>query len=64
MSNFRRAIGTLIHFIFYPIIVNHSLLNMHYDGLIIGLRIKESKEVFEGEVTALTPVETEAAVAG
>jgi RuvB-like protein 1 (pontin 52) len=30
----------------------------------IGLRIKESKEVFEGEVTALTPVETEAAVAG
>ena len=25
----------------------------------IGLRIKESKEVYEGEVTELTPVETE-----
>jgi len=26
---------------------------------IVGLRIKEIKEVFEGEVTELTPVETE-----
>lgn len=30
----------------------------------IGLRIKETKEVFEGEVTSLTPVETENALAG
>lgn len=30
----------------------------------IGLRIKEVKEVYEGEVTELTPVETENAVAG
>jgi len=30
----------------------------------IGLRIKESKEVFEGEVAALQPVETESTVAG
>ena len=30
----------------------------------IGLRIKEVKEVFEGEVTALTPVETDNALQG
>lgn len=30
----------------------------------IGLRIKEVKEVFEGEVTALSPVESENALAG
>jgi len=30
----------------------------------IGLKIKEVKEVFEGEVTALTPVETENSLAG
>lgn len=30
----------------------------------IGLRIKEVKEVFEGEVTLLTPVESENALAG
>ena len=30
----------------------------------IGLRIKEVKEVFEGEVTALTPIEAEAGSAG
>ena len=30
----------------------------------IGLRIKETKEVYEGEVTELTPVETENPVGG
>lgn len=30
----------------------------------IGLRIKEVKEVFEGEVTALTPIESESALGG
>jgi len=30
----------------------------------IGLRIKENKEVYEGEVTELTPVETESSVSG
>jgi len=30
----------------------------------IGLRIKETKEVYEGEVTELTPVETDAGAAG
>ena len=30
----------------------------------IGLRIKEQKEVYEGEVTELTPVETENELGG
>merc|ERR1719273_1748071 len=30
----------------------------------IGLRIKENKEVYEGEVTELTPVESESSIAG
>lgn len=30
----------------------------------IGLRIKEVKEVYEGEVTELTPVETENPMGG
>jgi len=30
----------------------------------IALRIKETKEVYEGEVTELTPVETENPLAG
>jgi DNA helicase TIP49 (TBP-interacting protein) len=30
----------------------------------IGLRIKETKEVYEGEVTELTPVETENPMGG
>ena len=30
----------------------------------IGLRIKETKEVYEGEVTELTPCETESAMGG
>jgi DNA helicase TIP49 (TBP-interacting protein) len=32
--------------------------------LIAGLRIKETKEVYEGEVTELTPVETENPMGG
>ena len=32
--------------------------------LISGLRIKETKEVYEGEVTELTPVETENPMGG
>lgn len=30
----------------------------------IGLRIRETKEVYEGEITELTPVETEHAAEG
>lgn len=31
---------------------------------ILGLRIKETKEVYEGEVTELTPAETENPMGG
>lgn len=30
----------------------------------IGLRIKETKEVYEGEVTEMTPVETDSTAGG
>jgi len=33
-------------------------------GCIVGLRIKETKEVYEGEVIELTPVETENPMGG
>ena len=32
--------------------------------MLLGLRIKETKEVYEGEVTELTPVETENPMGG
>lgn len=32
--------------------------------LIVGLRVKETKEVYEGEVTELTPAETENPLSG
>jgi len=31
---------------------------------IVGLRVKETKDVYEGEVTELTPVETENPLGG
>lgn len=43
------------------------LRKQKFDGELrraIGLRIKETKEVYEGEVTELTPVETENPVGG
>jgi len=33
-------------------------------GMFLGLRIKETKEVYEGEVMELTPVETESQMGG
>lgn len=36
-----------------------SFLSFSLSPKISGLRIKERKEVYEGEVTELTPVETE-----
>lgn len=36
----------------------------HVIGHITGLRIKETKEVYEGEVTELTPCETENPMGG
>lgn len=35
-----------------------------YSGFLTGLRIKETKEVYEGEVTELTPCETENPMGG
>ena len=34
------------------------------NAVFLGLRIKETKEVYEGEVTELTPVETENPLGG
>src|SRR5436190_18784529 len=48
MENFRRAIGTQLK--------DH--------GLIVGLRVKETKEVYEGEVLELTPEEAENPLGG
>ena len=49
---------------------NNSFVKQHWNRrppsppLPSGLRIKENKEVYEGEVTELTPEYTEAAAAG
>jgi RuvB-like protein 1 len=52
---FRRAIGA------YFIYINYLI----YSYLIsLGLRIKETKEVYEGEVTELTPTEAENPLSG
>ena len=50
---FRRAIGTLIYSSQWP--------GTHLQA---GLRIKEIKEVYEGELTELTPTETENPLSG
>ena len=49
MENFRRAIG---------IILSYKLTNS------LGLRVKETKEVYEGEVLELTPEEAENPLGG
>ncbi|KAL9063418.1 MAG: hypothetical protein Q9157_008256, partial [Trypethelium eluteriae] len=57
MENFRRAIGRMLA----------RSLGDKADGLIIGclgLRVRETKEVYEGEVTELTPEETENPLGG
>jgi RuvB-like protein 1 (pontin 52) len=73
MENFRRSIGACDEFFLY--IVPHSggphgkhvsfiaREFMRVDVWRSGLRIKENKEVYEGEVTELTPVEA-ASVSG
>ena len=63
MENFRRAIGmTLVLFVFQIFLFLVSRLFFNF--LFPGLRIKETKEVYEGEVTELTPVETESPLGG
>lgn len=57
---FRRAIGTM-----FSLFTLQSSLGI--DGLVrhvIGLRIKETKEVYEGELTELTPTESENPLSG
>ncbi len=49
MENFRRSIGTRNN--------QKPIKNVTVDS--IGLRVKENKEVYEGEITELTPEETE-----
>lgn len=55
MENFRRAIGTL------------NRINHQYELSVLmqaGLRVRETKEVYEGEVTELTPEEAENPLGG
>jgi DNA helicase TIP49 (TBP-interacting protein) len=50
MENFRRAIGQYFN----------TLCVTIFTGLIsLGLRVRETKEVYEGEIVELSPVETE-----
>lgn len=51
---FRRAIGA------FP----HAPLTIEFILVLQGLRIKETKEVYEGEVTELTPTESENPLSG
>ncbi len=47
MENFRRAIGIFLSLSWFILTLN------------LGLRVKETKEVYEGEVTEIKPEETE-----
>lgn len=60
MENFRRAIGIGL------VIYNQNLCNPEIiDRLFLtGLRVKEIKDVYEGEVTEITPSETENPLGG
>ena len=58
MENFRRAIGTLLSL--SPL--KKSAANEHHDDK--GLRIKEIKEVYEGEIMELTPEERDNPLGG
>jgi RuvB-like protein 1 (pontin 52) len=57
MENFRRAIGELLSLFFFL-----PLRRLTFSSA--GLRVKETKEVYEGEVTELTPAETENPLSG
>jgi RuvB-like protein 1 len=56
MENFRRAIGMLEDFLFEVLKAPELTLT--------GLRVRETKEVYEGEVTELTPEEAENPLGG
>lgn len=56
MENFRRAIGRLW--------LSSGLDTKPWTNTFVGLRVRETKEVYEGEVTELTPEETENPLGG
>ena len=62
MENFRRAIGNcrILNYVAFKSLANSKSTLIVF----IGLRIKETKEVYEGEVTELTPCETENPLGG
>ena len=71
MENFRRAIGKILMIILQLhayLSKNHLVTRgFHVKSFVLnhlGLRIKETKEVYEGEVTELTPCETENPLGG
>lgn len=56
MENFRRAIGRLW--------LSPGCVLKPWTNTFVGLRVRETKEVYEGEVTELTPEETENPLGG
>lgn len=56
MENFRRAIGRLW--------LSPGCVSKPRTNAFVGLRVRETKEVYEGEVTELTPEETENPLGG
>ena len=65
MENFRRAIGMLRLLSLRVLRYNAMRLETGADKVFyIGLRVRETKEVYEGEVTELTPEETENPLGG
>lgn len=65
MENFRRAIGKVKKEVFSLKKREVSRRNTNRSTLLLlGLRIKETKEVYEGEITELTPEETENPLGG
>ena len=61
---FRRAIGMLRHLSPFTFLCCHLLHDCLIRAYFLGLRIKETKEVYEGEVTELTPAEAENPLSG
>jgi RuvB-like protein 1 (pontin 52) len=60
MENFRKAIGNFNQFFSF----SKNQIKSFSSNLLKGLRIKETKEVYEGEVTEMTAEETENPMGG
>lgn len=63
MENFRRAIGESrsAYFLVSPPAPHFA---DHRSCVTLGLRVRETKEVYEGEITELTPTETDNPLSG